>query len=107
MLISGRMITMPTQRDPEAVEQAILHDMTATNNARVLEIGYGDGRLTWRYAATTRQVIGIDLNGEQLVVARRTCPPALGTRVAFVRATALALPFPAELFDGAVLAWSL
>jgi ubiquinone/menaquinone biosynthesis C-methylase UbiE len=98
---------MPTQRDPEAVETANLHSMTTMSDARVLEVGCGDGRLTWRYAGTTRRAIGIDSNGEHLAVARRSCPPGLGARVAFVRATALALPFRAGLFDGAMLAWSL
>src|SRR5262249_38024190 len=98
---------MPTQRDPEAVETAFLHSMATINDARVLEIGCGDGRLTWRYAGTTRGVFGIDSNREHLAVARRSCPAALGARVAFVQATAVALPFRAELFDGAVLAWSL
>jgi ubiquinone/menaquinone biosynthesis C-methylase UbiE len=98
---------MPTQRDPEAVETAYLHDMTTMNDARVLEVGCGDGRLTWRYAGTARRAIGIDSNGEHLAVAQRSCPPGLGARVAFVQATALALPFRAGLFDGAILAWSL
>lgn len=98
---------MPMQRDPEAVETAYLHGMTNLNDAHVLEIGCGDGRLTWRYAGRTRQVVGVDSNGEHLAVARRSCPLALGPRVAFVQATALALPFRADLFDGAVLAWSL
>jgi ubiquinone/menaquinone biosynthesis C-methylase UbiE len=98
---------MPTQRDPEAVETAFLHDMTTINDARVLELGCGDGRLTWRYAGTTRHAIGIDSNREHLAVAHRSCPAALAPRVAFVQATALVLPFRAELFDGAVLAWSL
>jgi ubiquinone/menaquinone biosynthesis C-methylase UbiE len=98
---------MPTQRDPEAVETAYLHRMTTLNDARVLEIGCGDGRLTWRYAGTTRHVIGIDSNREHLAVARRSCPPLLAARVAFLQATAVALPLRAELLDGAMLAWSL
>jgi ubiquinone/menaquinone biosynthesis C-methylase UbiE len=98
---------MSMQRDPEAIETAYLHKMAALDDARVLEVGCGDGRLTWRYAGTTRHAIGIDSNREHLVLARRSCPPALGTRVAFTQATALALPFRAELFDGAMLAWSL
>src|SRR5262245_5518287 len=98
---------MPMQRDPEAIETAYLHTMTELDDARVLEVGCGDGRLTWRYAGTTRHAIGIDSHRARLAVARRSRPPALGARVAFVQATALALPFRAELFDGVVLAWSL
>jgi ubiquinone/menaquinone biosynthesis C-methylase UbiE len=95
------------QRDPEAVETAYLHSMTTMNDARVLEVGCGDGRLTWRYAGIPRRAIGIDSNGEHLAVARRSGPPGLGARLAFVLARALALPFRAGLFDGAILAWSL
>src|SRR5215470_5005927 len=98
---------MPMQRDPEAIETAYLHTMTELDDVRVLEVGCGDGRLTWRYAGTTRRAIGIDSNREHLAVARRSCPPTLGARVALVQATALALPFRAGLFDGAMLAWSL
>jgi ubiquinone/menaquinone biosynthesis C-methylase UbiE len=98
---------MPMQRDPEAIETAYLHKMADLGDVHVLEVGCGDGRLTWRYAGTTRQVIGIDSNREHLVVARRSCSATLGTRVAFTQATALALPFRAKLFDGAILAWSL
>jgi ubiquinone/menaquinone biosynthesis C-methylase UbiE len=95
------------QRDPEAIETAYLHKMAAVDDARVLEVGCGDGRLTWRYAGTTRHAIGIDLGSEHLVLARRSCPPVVSARVAFVQATALALPFRTGLFDGAMLAWSL
>ena len=98
---------MPIQRDPEAIETAYLHKLADLGDVRVLEVGCGDGRLTWRYAGTTRHAIGIDSNREHLAAARRSCPPALGARVAFVQATALALPFRAELFNGAILAWSL
>src|SRR5262245_3629362 len=98
---------MPMQRDPEGIETAYLHKMADLDDAHVLEVGCGDGRLTWRYAGTTGGVVGIDSNREHLAAARRSWPPALGTRVAFVQATALALPFQAELFDGAMLAWSL
>jgi ubiquinone/menaquinone biosynthesis C-methylase UbiE len=98
---------VPMQRDPEVIETAYLHEMADLDDARVLEIGCGDGRLTWRYADTTRQVIGIDSNSEHPTVARRSCPPALGARVAFVQARGEALPFRAELFDGVILAWSL
>jgi ubiquinone/menaquinone biosynthesis C-methylase UbiE len=95
------------QRDPEAIERAYLHKMAPVDDACVLEIGCGDGRLTWRYAAMARQVVGIDPKGEQLTAAWHNCPSALRTRVAFVQATAEVLPLRDEIFDGTVLAWSL
>src|SRR5262245_11978351 len=100
-------MVMPAQRDPEGSETTHLHNSVGVTRAHVLEIGCGEGRLTWRYAAETKCVVGIDTNSEQLARARRQCPPALCTRVAFVQARAESLPFPHETFDIAVLAWSL
>ena len=98
---------MTQQRDPEGVETGHLHDFVRGAGARVLEVGCGEGRLTWRYAGAARQVVGIDLDPERLSVAPRECPPAWRPRVAFVLANAEALPFPGETFDLAILAWSL
>ena len=36
--------------DPEGVETRVLHDLVDFRGKDVLEIGCGDGRMTWRYA---------------------------------------------------------
>jgi ubiquinone/menaquinone biosynthesis C-methylase UbiE len=73
----------------------------------VLEIGAGEGRLTWRYADAAEHTVGIDLDAERLHFAPRECPPDLRPRVAWGLADAGRLPFPGETFDIVVLAWSL
>lgn len=98
---------MSPQRDPEGTETEHLHDWVSFAGARVLEIGCGDGRLTWRYADAAWRVVGIDPDADGLSLALRDCPPHLRPSVSFALAQAETLPFRRETFDVAVLAWSL
>jgi 2-polyprenyl-3-methyl-5-hydroxy-6-metoxy-1,4-benzoquinol methylase len=50
---------------------------------RVLEIGCGDGRLTWRYASQAAQVVAIDPDPEKIDQARQKLPEGLSDRVSF------------------------
>lgn len=74
---------------------------------RVLEVGCGEGRLTWLYADSARRVIALDPDVDALRVARADCPVRLESTVTFTGASAQRLPFPREKFDIALLAWSL
>lgn len=67
----------------------------------------GEGRLTWRYAASAKHVLGIDVDPKRLSVAAADCPSDLRSHVAFALTKAEHLPFPRETFDLAMLAWSL
>lgn len=98
---------MTVQRDPEERELKHLRAFADFAGARVLEIGCGEGRLTWRYAGAAGRVVGIDLDPARLDVASREILPGLRSTVTFALAKAEALPFPRETFDLAVLAWSL
>jgi len=98
---------MPLQRDPEGTEPRTLHEFADFNGTRVLEIGCGDGRLTWKYARSARQVMAIDLEAEDLRVARIERPNDLDEHVHFVRCDSITLPFQKESFDIALLSWSL
>jgi ubiquinone/menaquinone biosynthesis C-methylase UbiE len=71
---------------------------------RVLEIGCGDGRLTWQYAKDIKIVAGIDLNADDLRVAVIERPNDLPA--SFVRADSIHIPFAKDKFDLAILAWS-
>lgn len=82
-------------------------DVASLGNARVLEIGCGDGRLVFRYAEPAALVVGIEPAIEPLATAARACPPALRGRVAFAKADAAELPFRREAFDVALFGWSL
>ncbi len=96
---------MSTWQDPDDSELRYFHEFVDVANQRVLEIGCGDGRLTWRYAAAAAQVVGIDPDADDLELALEDRPPL--SRVHFMQARAQSLPFPRETFDRAILAWSL
>ena len=98
---------MTVQRDPEKREINHLHAFADFAGARVLEIGCGEGRLTWRYAGAAAQVVGVDPDPGRLDFASREIPLGLRSTVTFALAKAETLPFPRETFDLAVLAWSL
>lgn len=95
------------ERDPEEVETHTLHEYADLAETRVLEIGCGEGRLIWRYAATTAQVVGLDTDATRLAGAERDCPPTLQPRVRLVRGQAAALPFANAAFERVILGWSL
>jgi ubiquinone/menaquinone biosynthesis C-methylase UbiE len=98
---------MPLQKDPEGFERKIIHKYVDFTDKRVLEVGCGEGRLTWKYAASTRQVAGIDLERNDLRVACIDRPSDLENKVLFTQASARNIPFDHEKFDIAILAWSL
>ncbi len=96
---------MSVLKDPERTETKTLRRFADFNGKRVLEIGCGDGRLTWHYAKETEFVAGIDLNADDLRVATIDRPSDLP--VSFARADSIHIPFAKEKFDIAILAWSL
>lgn len=98
---------MTFQKDPEGNEKRYLHKFADFTNKRVLEIGCGEGRLTWQYAKESRSTIGIDLDADALRVASIDRPYDLTGKVHFSRAESEHLPFSKETFDMAILAWSL
>jgi ubiquinone/menaquinone biosynthesis C-methylase UbiE len=98
---------MPVFADPEDTETRALHDYADFTGQRVLEIGCGDGRLTWRYADRAASVVAIDPKADDIESALEDCPENLRPKIAF-RVTRLEdLEIPAEKFDLALLSWSL
>ncbi|KKK96841.1 hypothetical protein LCGC14_2658740 [marine sediment metagenome] len=98
---------MVSELDPDGVESRALLQAMDFNNARVLEVGSGDGRLAFRYANALAFVVGIEPQEKEIAAAVEACPLHLRHRMSFLQTTALALPFRNESFDIAVLAWSL
>ena len=97
---------MTHEKDPERIEVRRLHDYVVFAGKRVLEVGCGDGRLTWRYANAARHVTGIDLDGDELRIARIERASNLENTVALAQADSVRLPFRSEAFDLAIFAWS-
>ena len=94
-------------RDPEQNETQQLAGIEALAGARVIEIGSGNGRLTWRYAPRAGSVVGIDTEADILREARRASVAKKQVRFTAVQGSAEALPFKAGSFDVVVFAWSL
>ena len=98
---------MTFQKDPENHETKALRRLVDFKDQRVLEVGCGEGRLTWKYGGSARQVAGIDPDPDAVRVANYVMPPGLRKTTVFACASALNLPFPSETFDIALLSWSL
>jgi ubiquinone/menaquinone biosynthesis C-methylase UbiE len=94
-------------RDPEGLELANLRQHTDLDGATVLEIGSGDGRLTWQYAEFVGSVIGVDPDLDSLRTADQGRSQNPASSLSLVHAEAEHLPFTKEKFDLAILAWSL
>lgn len=99
---------MPIILDPERNELSALFNLPVTwTGASVLEIGSGDGRLTWRYGNQVARVVAIepDLEKHKLALANR---PREFEHVEFF---SLGLDEftkrNKERFDLAILSWSL
>lgn len=97
---------METVRDASGTEAEILRACTDFDGARVLEIGCGDGRLTWLYAERAESVLGLDPDGDEIAVALEQKPKELTERVRFEVGAAEDLSRTA-VFDVAFLSWSL
>ncbi len=98
---------MPVLPDPEDTETKALDDYADFTGKRVLEIGCGDGRLTWRYADRAASIVAIDPDADDIATALDDCPAELRDKIDFRLLRLEELIIPAEKFDLALLSWSL
>jgi ubiquinone/menaquinone biosynthesis C-methylase UbiE len=101
---------MAVLRDPEQVETRAINELIDFAGADVLEVGCGDGRLTWRYAEGTRSVLALDPDAAAIEQARASLaslPEPWCHMVTFQAADITSMELPPEAFDFVVLAWSL
>ncbi len=98
---------MAIRRDPEHAEKTALLALVADwRGKRVLEVGCGNGRLTWRYAHLAGHVDGIDPAHTLIQQAIAATPDALRERVAFWPSGIESFHSPTR-YDIAILSWSL
>lgn len=93
--------------DPEGVETRALARLAPVDGLRVLELGCGDGRLTFRYAHAAASVLAVDPDEDRIIDARTAATPELAGSVTFAVAGAEEVDAPRRSFDLALFSWSL
>jgi ubiquinone/menaquinone biosynthesis C-methylase UbiE len=101
------MAIMATEVDPAGVMPSAILKAADFRHARVLEVGAGDGRLTFQYAAEPRSVVAIDTKEPDIQAASQCQGGKFRGDVQFLCTSAVALPFSAEQFGIVLLASSL
>jgi SAM-dependent methyltransferase len=98
---------MDVDIDSDGRETRAIHALVDFRDKSVLEIGAGDGRMTWRFAEGTRRVIAIDLRKSDIQRAIQTTPDHVRSKVRFLVADATTYRYPPDRFDVVVLSHSL
>jgi ArsR family transcriptional regulator len=95
--------------DPEENEIGALLDFVDLDGRRILEIGSGDGRLTWRYANRAATVTAVEPFAPAVARATENLPQEVVGRVVLRQSgfEEFAAEAPASAFDVAILSWSL
>lgn len=99
--------TMARRIDPEGVELRILRELAPVDGLHVLELGCGDGRLTFQFADAATSVHAVDPDEARIAAARGSLPAALADTVTFAVAGAAEVEAPRKEFDLALFSWSL
>lgn len=92
--------------DVVAQRRETLRALALQPGERVLDVGSGPGLLVAEMAQAvgpSGHVTGLDISDDMLALSRTRCAdPAISERVSFVKANAVALPFPDAAFDVAI-----
>ena len=99
---------MTIRVDPEGNETAALFDLVDVEGREVLEVGCGDGRLTWRYADRAAHVTAIEPFEGSIARAReRLRETNMSVELRHVSFEEFASGTNADSFDVTLLSWSL
>ena len=98
---------MPLVVDPDGVEIGTMRELVDFGGRRVVEIGCGDGRMTFMYAPEAASVFAFDPDEDLIRDARSETPRELRRRIRFEVADGAQLELPKGEFDLALFSWSL
>jgi ubiquinone/menaquinone biosynthesis C-methylase UbiE len=98
---------MPALIDPDGVEIVTIRDLVDLQGQRMLEVGCGDGRLTFACGREAATVYAFDSDEDSIRKARAETPDTLRRRIRFKVADAAQLELPEGEFDLALFSWSL
>ena len=98
---------MPAIIDPDGVEIVTMKELVDLRDLRIVEIGCGDGRLTFECGREAASVVAVDSDDDAIRKARAETPNALRRRIRFEVADAAELELPKGEFDLALFSWSL
>ena len=93
--------------DPKGLETRVMHDLIDFRGKDVLEVGCGDGRVTWRYATDAATVTAIDPDVAVIEAAQNALPEELRSTVSFRVADVKVIDLPGGGYDVAVFSGSL
>ena len=99
---------MAIRTDPEGNETDALFDLVDLGGARVLEVGAGDGRLTWRYADRAARITAVEPFEGSITRAReRLGETDFAVEFHHSAFEDFAAEHEPDVFDVALLSWSL
>jgi ubiquinone/menaquinone biosynthesis C-methylase UbiE len=98
---------MPAIIDPDGVEIVTIKELVDLRDRRIVEIGCGNGRLTFECGRDAASVFAFDADEDAIRKARAETPNALRRRIRFEVADAAKLELPKGEFDLALFSWSL
>ena len=92
---------------PDGMEVRLIERFTTLKGRRILEVGCGDGRLTFQYAPTARQVLAIDPDRLSIEDALDEQAALRIPNITFRVGSIEQLPARGAAFDVAIFSWSL
>jgi predicted RNA methylase len=93
--------------DAEGAHLAAILRAADFRERRVLEVGSGEGRLTWGFAPLAAAVLAFDPDEAVVASARADCTEALSEKVRFEVARADEIDVPPHSVDLVFFSWSL
>ncbi len=92
---------------PDGMEIRLIERFTTLRGRRILEVGCGDGRLTFQYALAAREVLAFDPDRASIEDALDEQARLGIQNVAFRLGSVERLPARGAPFDVALFSWSL